>query len=355
MNPKLSQPWIPIERIESVVQLEPALVILGLAVLSWLIYRIFLRSLSQERHQNLKRHFLNLLGHTMVAAGVFAGYLALERVEVSSEWTTRLIPYVGFVALLWGSVVFVKTARILAFEYLFIGHMRVGVPLLLVNLFTLLMSMVIAGWMATEVFGVRLTPLLATSAIFSIVLGLAMQDTLGNLFAGVALQFDKPYEIGDWIEVQSGGQRWTGQVYEISWRATALFSFTDEVITIPNRAMAQAEVSNFSTRHRPIVLSQAYRLPYGCSVHKVKELLLQSLDQVASLRKSPQPIVLVSETTESWITFKLIYFIDNFGAQYLVADQVNCAVLEAFKNAGIRLASPRLQVLRTDGMPQGPS
>ena len=120
-----------------------------------------------------------------------------------------------------------------------------------------------ATWIGAEIFNIRLTPILATSAIFSLVLGLALQDTLGNLFAGVALQFDKPYEIGDWIEIQSSGQKWIGQVYEISWRATVLIASTEESITVPNRIVAQAQIANYSTKYRPITRSQLFRLPFG--------------------------------------------------------------------------------------------
>ena len=90
--------------------------------------------------------------------------------------------------------------------------MRAGVPVLLVNLFSLLLSAVIGFWMMTGIFEFNLAPLLATSAVFSIVLGLALQDTLGNLFAGVALQLDKPYEMGAAIEVTTSSQKWVGQV-----------------------------------------------------------------------------------------------------------------------------------------------
>src|SRR5262249_25507055 len=149
-----------------------------------------------------------------------------------------------------------KTCRILLFEYLFLSHMRAGVPLLLVNLFTLLLTLVMGGWLCTAIFDVKLGPLLATSAIFSVVLGLALQDTLGKRFAGVAMQFDKPYEIGDWIEIMLNGQKWVGQVQEISWRATVMVGISDEHISVPNRLMGQTQISNFATTKRPIWRSQ---------------------------------------------------------------------------------------------------
>lgn len=67
---------------------------------------------------------------------------------------------------------------------------------------------------------------------FSLILGLALQDTLGNLFAGVALQLDKPYEIGDWIEISPRAQVWVGQVEEISWRATTMIGLFDELLVL---------------------------------------------------------------------------------------------------------------------------
>jgi small-conductance mechanosensitive channel len=205
---------------------------------------------------------------------------------------------------------------------------------------------VIGGLIVSEIFQIRLAPLLATSAIFSIVLGLALQDTLGNLFAAIALQLDKPYEIGDWIEVQSGTQKWIGQVYEISWRATVLIGLSDESLTIPNRVMAQAEVSNFSHKARPLVRSQSFRIPFGTPIPLVKETLARAGAGVPAIRKNPAPFALVSETTESWITVKLVYFIDDYGSQWAIADQVLTHATRALAEARIELAGPRLQVHR---------
>jgi small-conductance mechanosensitive channel len=220
--------------------------------------------------------------------------------------------------------------------------MKVAFPVLLVNLFTLLLSIILAAWIGAEIFNIRLTPLLATSAIFSLVLGLAMQDTLGNLFAGVALQFDKPYEIGDWIEIQTNGHKWTGQVYEISWRATVLISFTEEAITVPNRVVAQAQVSNFSTKYRPIIRSQTFRLPFGVDIDQVKYILIQVAASTSEIRKTPAPKVYVSETTESWLGFRLIYFIDNYGSQFFIADKILSQGIAQLEKAGFQLASHRI-------------
>jgi small-conductance mechanosensitive channel len=253
-------------------------------------------------------------------------------------------PTIGLSTLIWASIVFVKSCRILAFEYLFLLNMRAGVPLLLVNLLSLLLSVVLGGWILKSVFEFDLEPILATSAIFSVVLGLALQDTLGNLFAGVALQLDKPYELGDWVEVANGSQKWIGQVQEISWRATNLIAFTDEIITIPNRVMAQAEISNFSGKMRPFIRGHVFRIPFGFPAQQVRDTLLSALDSITSIRRDPAPVAFILDHTDSWVTFKLVYYIDDFGAQYRIGDQVIAAAMERLAEAGIPLASQRMAV-----------
>ncbi len=346
MYSKLGQPWIPIDRIKSLLDLEPGLVVLGLCLLSWIIYKTVLRGLNPERHRNMRKHFRNLLFHLSILVPLFTAYFLIEHFEIFAENPAmeRLTGYLGLCALFSVMVTFVKVWRIFVFEYLFFSHMKVAVPLLVVNLFTLALSVGLAAWTATEIFNLKLAPLLATSAILSLVLGLALQETLGNLFSGLALQFDKPYEIGHWIEIQNGAQKWTGQVLEISWRATLLAGFGEEAITIPNRIMGQSQISNFTSTNAPIIRSQIFRVPYGTSIERTRTALLDAVLQVDGISKRPPPVVFLTESAESWITVKLIYYVENYGLQFSIADQVIASCLASLKKASIELASPRLSL-----------
>ena len=149
---------------------------------------------------------------------MFLAFIFLQTSEGQIGRFALVTPYIAMAAFVWGNVVFVKTCRLIVLQYLFLGSMRHGVPLLLVNIFSLILSIVLLFWGITHIFGVQVGPLLATSAAASVILGLAMQDTLGNLFAGISLQIDRSFEIGDWVEVVSGIQKTTGQVREITWR-----------------------------------------------------------------------------------------------------------------------------------------
>ncbi|MGK5089479.1 mechanosensitive ion channel family protein, partial [Bdellovibrionota bacterium FG-2] len=222
MFPKIGNPWISSDRIAELVQIERIVVILALALVSWAFYRIFLKRVTSQRHTLLQKDFANLGFHCALTIVLTAGTFGLFHLGLENIALLRIGTYLGVFAIFSGALVFVKTCRIFAFEYLFLSHMREGVPVLLINLLTLFLFLVIAGWAANSIFNVRLAPLLATSAIFSLVLGLALQDTLGNPYADVALQLDKPYEIVDWIDVTTSAHKSSGRVQEISWRCTVL-------------------------------------------------------------------------------------------------------------------------------------
>lgn len=340
--------WLPKNKIDAVVQPELLFLVIVLALSAWIFYKLFLKAVSPERHKNLRGLFKNLLFHCVTTAVISLVYWTMSHIPAEAVVVARVVPYLGFAALIWGCTVFIKTCRIFLFEYLFLSSMTVGVPLLIVNLMTVTLSIILGAWILSGVFEVRLAPLLATSTIFSIVLGLALQDTLGNAIAGVALQVDKPYEIGDWIEVTNTftHQKFIGQVYEITWRSTLLISMTEEFVTVPNRIMAQAEISNFSAKVRPFIRGQFFRIPFGTPPEKVKQVLLAATAQVPAVRRIPAPLALMFETTESWILFKLIYYIDDYGRQFIIGDEVVAKCLEALANANIRIAANRIDITR---------
>lgn len=338
-------------RIDAIVQLEPLLALAGLLVAAWGFYKVFLRKLSDDRHRLLGRLFNNLIGHGLAVAILFLGYRFLSSMSdedsgMVGSIATRIYPYVGFMVIIWTSIFFVKLARIVAFEYLFLISMKVGVPVLLVNILSLGLSLCLGGWIATEVFAVRLAPVLATSAMISVILGLAMQDTLGNLFAGIALQMDKPYEIGDWVEIQNPGndEKWLGRIEEITWRSTFLKGFLDEHITIPNRLIAQSQISAYGAYGKPFTKRIDYHIPLGSPIEKAKSVALKAAKQVAEKRSLPEPTIYFNEVGESWINLRMLLPLRDYGGQIRMLDEVNSAVFEAFAQEGLQIAVPTRKI-----------
>lgn len=332
----------------SLIDFEIYIFLLIYSLLSYFFYKVFLKTVSAERHQNLKGHLKNLLAHALtltVFYFLFSLFYSLA-FSASDQYLIlkKVLPYLASLTFLWGSLIFVKGSRLLVLQYLFLGSMRAGVPLLLVNIFSLLLSVVILFWSVSRIFDVQLTPLLATSAAFSIVLGLALQDTLGNLFAGISMQIDKTFEIDDWLEVQNGIIKVTGQVKEFSWRSTLLIGFSDEKITLPNKLIASAQVSNFSPENLPIIRSQVFRFYHTADIEKIKDLLFHTVIKINEVRSIPEPYPFIQEMTENWIAVKIIYYLDEYGKQFSAGDIVLSKCLSVLKQNNIELAHQIIEV-----------
>ena len=91
---------------------------------------------------------------------------------------------------------------------------------------------------------------LTTSAVGAVVIGFALQDTLGNMFSGLAIQVEKPFHVGNWVSSSS----FEGEVVEITWRATKIRTRQGNLVIVPNSEVAKQSITNFSepaapTRH----------------------------------------------------------------------------------------------------------
>ncbi len=328
----------------SFIDFEIYVFLIVFTILCYLFYKFLLKNVSVERHTNLKNHFKNLAMHTFALSTFYFLFNLIYTGADSSILLKKILPYISTLTYLWACLLFVKTSRLFVLQYLFLGSMRAGVPLLLVNIFSLLLSIAILFWSVSRVFGVQLTPLLATSAAFSVVLGLALQDTLGNLFAGISIQIDKTFEIGDWLEVQNGIIKVTGQVKELSWRSTMLIGLSDELITLPNKLIAASQVSNFSPENQPIIRSQVFKITQSENPDQVKEILFQTVKNISHVKSIPEPWPYIQEITESWIAIKIIYYLDQYGKQFSAGDIVLEKCLKALKDHHIQLAHQIIEV-----------
>jgi small-conductance mechanosensitive channel len=334
----MNQARIPIEKIEYFIQFESFIILFSFIILAFLFYKIFLKSISDKRHLSLKERFRTTFISLLVTTVLAFSHFALVQYTNADYMILKIANFVGLFSFLILITVVVRLAQIYVYLYLFFANMSQGVPRLIANLFTLLFSTFIISWAAADVFGFNVATVLATSAIFTIVLGLALQDTLGNLFSGVALQIERPFQIGDWVEVKNGSEQWIGQIQEITWRATSIIGFSDELIVIPNKTIAQSQLTIFSERTKPARFSQEFRFQYEIDILKAKATLLESVKTVPEVLSEPEPRVLVMAVTESWVTLKLFYSIKDYGRRYRVADIVVTNTMSLIRKHKLPLA-----------------
>lgn len=184
--------------------------------------------------------------------------------------------------------------------------------------------------------GVETGSLLTTSALLTAVIGLSLQDTLGNLFAGLSIQAQRPFEVGDWIQFEAD-PRFIGQVIEINWRATKVLTTEQIEVIIPNGTLSKTAIRNFT---KPTVMARRtidVQGSYDASPRLVEQTLLGALHGVQGVLTEPPPFVIAHNFADSGVAYQLCFFINEFARRDRIDSAVRQRVWYAFRRAGITI------------------
>lgn len=198
---------------------------------------------------------------------------------------------------------------------------------------------VIVLMMTLRAIGVEPGSLLTTSALLTAVVGLALQDTLGNLVSGLALQMQRPFEAGDWIQFDTD-PRDVGQVTEVNWRATTVMTSDYVELIVPNATLAKSLVRNYSRPSKVSRRSVTVQGPYEVPPHRVQDAIIKVLETTPGVLQDPAPWVQTSNFADSGIEYSVFFFIEDFSARLLLDGRVRDRVWYAMSRAGISIPFP---------------
>ncbi len=184
---------------------------------------------------------------------------------------------------------------------------------------------------------INITPFLASAGVIGIALAFAAQSTVANLFGGVAVYFDKPFRVGDRIQLESGE---IGDVVEVGIRSTRITTFDDTLIIIPNDKIANSKIINFNQPVPRMNVKFNIGVVYGSDVAKVKKTLLKAAEGAHNILKTPKPVVLFTEHGDFALKFLLIVWIDMPTRKGTVLDEINTEINREFSKAKIEMAFP---------------
>src|SRR3954470_7539352 len=160
--------------------------------------------------------------------------------------------------------------------------------------------------------------LLTTSAVSAVVIGFALQDTLGNAFAGLAIQSEKPFHVGQWVRV---GEH-EGRVAEVTWRATKLRTKAGNFVILPNNIVAKEPITNFSEPAAPFRLEVTVGASYLVAPNQVKAAIMEALRHSTRVLTAPPPDAFLLSFDDSAITYKARFWIDDYGVDEASRDEV---------------------------------
>lgn len=185
---------------------------------------------------------------------------------------------------------------------------KTKIPQLFLDIFRVMMVLLGAAIVLSVVWGADLGGLVTALGLGSFVIGLALQDTLGNLFSGIALVYEKPFTEGDYIEVE--GQ--IGRVVEMNWRAIRLETREQELIVIPHLIIGQGTIKNFSQPTKVHIMKTELGFSHSNPPNKVKEALMEACHSTPGILVEPEPEVKTNAYTESKVVYEVEFAIKDF-------------------------------------------
>lgn len=196
----------------------------------------------------------------------------------------------------------------------------------------------VAAIILLDHFGINIGSLLVSLGVGSLAVALAAQDTLANMIAGFVILVDRPFRVGDRIELQSGQ---VGDVHEIGLRSTTLLNFDANLIIIPNAELVKTRIINYAYPHNQMRAVVKVGVAYGTPGAKVRAILLRLAAEHQGLLAEPRPEVHCTALGDSSVEFTLIARATDFRKRFESETSLRERIAETFAAEGIEIPFPQ--------------
>ena len=240
-----------------------------------------------------------------------------------------------FCALLFGVVGVVRLT-----ETLFFTFIRRATPRIVRSLVAWISTFIAAAVILRAEYKFNLESLFATSALLSVVLGFALQETLGNLFAGLTLNAEQPFEPGEWVSFG----KYTGRVLDVGWRSTRLMTLDEDEILVPNGLISREVVINHMRPQLTDVIELLIGVDMDVSPARAKAVLLEAVKSCPMVLPQPEPTAQLAAFTDDGVNYRLKFYTEGFHVERAALDQVQQAIWYALRRAAIDIPYPQTAI-----------
>ena len=290
----------------------------------------------------VKRYILSELGIAIDANGLATsadpnGPSPGMAVVTSVSLVTTIL---HLVKVILGMVIVIATVRlisVLLFASVFRGSRQSEIASLLKTVLSIVIY-IVAFFIIfqSEYPNVQLGALFTGSTILGIVVGLALQDTLGNLFSGIAIQADQPFQVGDVVTISNRG---SGVIESVSWRGVKIRTFQNKLLVMSNSVMGK-ETIEVAPRNNLNARLVFFNTVYTASPSKTAQLVREAVRQIENVSTKMRPVVRIRNLADSGIEWEVKYWCDNY-ARYNDTDaQIRQRIWYLFSRESIDFAFP---------------
>lgn len=288
---------------------------------------VLLRRLSADPHIQKRVRAPGVALYAYIAAFTIALMVKPQSFGLGRVFHIFSLSSLTLAAVLMAGLIFIDIVLIRMRKVMFPAIIR---DLLVIIIFLIALIVVLGQQ------GLDLTAIVASAGFLGIVFGLAMQDTLGNVFAGLAIQVEKPFDVSDWVQFSEH----EGRVREINWRSVKIETLDKEVVVIPNTVVTKSKVVNMSQPTNVLRRRTVLRLPFTEPPNKVKRVVTETLRRIPGILSDPPPVVFVSQYLEYAMEYRITYHITDLERRELLLDEVNAKLWYAMKRSGLRVPFP---------------
>ncbi len=200
--------------------------------------------------------------------------------------------------------------------------------------------------LALDVLGLNIMPFVAGAGVAGIAIGFAAKDTLSNLIAGILLIIDRPFEVGDRIEIWTAPKNsatW-GDIIDIGLRATKIKTTDNIVIVIPNNEIMKRDIINYTTITKEIRVRIPIGIAYDADIQKAKELITKIALELDWVMREPAPKVVVRNFGASSVDLQARVWISRPRRRMDTISHVTDRVKEVFQEEGIEIPYPKRDI-----------
>jgi small-conductance mechanosensitive channel len=281
--------------------------------LRWLVV-ILVLSFATKRLTFLSAELKTTLGDVYFILGlIFSARIIWSLIDLAHEWQREALKEAG---------------RVDEMDPVLILFTRMARILLVAVALTILLSY----------FGINVTALTAALGIGGLALTLAAQDTLSDAIAGFIILADRPYRVGDRIEIQGAGT-W-GDVVEIGLRTTRIRTRDNRMVIVPNSLIGKNQIINYTYPDPRYRIQTHVGVAYGTDIQTARQVIAEAVRGVEGVLPDKPVDALYHEMGDSAMIFRVRWWIESYEETRRVYDRVNTALQEALDEAGIESPYP---------------
>ena len=242
----------------------------------------------------------------------------------------------GAAAVLLGALFFIALLRRYFWEIYFEQRRGMEIPKFVRDVFALIIFLLALVLVLSIGYGKTVTAVLLPSTVIVGIVGWAMQDLLGNVIAGVALQLGKPFKRGDWLIVD----KTYGEVIEVNWRSTRLCTNDDIYLDVPNSQVVRNTIINLTYPTRMHAMRIRLGIDSSVPPNRVKEVLARATASVRGVLETPPPKVYLVDFADSSMTYEIKYYLENHRKFNEINDAIHSNAWYVLRRANIKIPFP---------------